>query len=119
MNKIIFVTVLLPFILGGCASSGDQRPWDSIQMGMPQDQVIELLGKPSAHTLDGNIEQMTYMVDEGGGWALVFVCGGAGLRGQPPPPECDRNSREKRFVIRLTDGQVTAYGKTIEPAPVQ
>lgn len=61
--KGIVFLVLFLFLVAGCAMS--KASWDSnsvtnIKKGMPQEQVIQLLGQPASRSIQDDVESWTY-----------------------------------------------------------
>jgi hypothetical protein len=103
-----FASVLVTLTLMGCASTGKEKPWELIQVGMNREDVAAIMGRPDTHIVEGELELMGYLVDTQAGWALAMRCGGAGFQGAAPP-ECNPQNRLESFLIQLSGGVVTAY----------
>jgi hypothetical protein len=87
MNIKLIVLWMTSLFLVACASAPD---FSRISMGMPKNEVVSRLGKPASQAAQGRVEYLTY------GW---------------PDSAYDGRLGGGEYMVQLTDGRVTAYGK--------
>jgi len=90
-NSVIVVIIIVIFFLSGCATTRQivGLPYNieklvSIKVGMPESEVISLLGEPIAKgkDLDGNLFLLyQYRVISSGGGGFIFMTGSVGQSG--------------------------------------
>jgi len=84
-TKIALITLLVAALFTGCATSDK---FNALQIGMTEDQVIGLLGKPDSKSAQGNVEYFTY-----------YLSNDSGRIGEQP------------YAVRFAGGKVESFGR--------
>lgn len=87
INKI-FLTAFLGIFLAGCATA---HKINSINLGMPKQEVIKNLGRPVSTSAHNGIEYLNYRFSETDDEAFIGVT--------------------TPYYVRIVDGKVSSYGR--------
>ena len=94
------LSILGVLILAGCVVIPSKRvTFNDIKIGMPRDEAVALLGKPSRVSAKGNVENLYYNES-----ALYIGILGIGKV---------RNDK-REYEMRLVDGKVASFGEVGE-----
>tara|TARA_Y100000589_G_scaffold101952_1_gene96113 strand:+ start:1885 stop:2256 length:372 start_codon:yes stop_codon:yes gene_type:complete len=94
------LSILGVLILAGCVVIPSERvTFNDIKIGMPRDEAVALLGKPSRVSAKGNVEHLYYNES-----ALYIGILGIGKV---------RNDK-REYEMRLVDGKVDSFGEVGE-----
>ena len=95
-----FLSILAALMLAGCVVIPSKRvTFNDIKIGMPRDEAVALLGKPSRVSAKGNVENLYYNES-----ALYIGVLGIGKV---------RNDK-REYEMRLVDGKVASFGEVGE-----
>lgn len=83
--KFTLFAVIFAAFLAGCANADR---FNALQIGMNQDQVIAVLGKPDSKSAQGNVEYFTY-----------YLTNDSSRTGDQP------------YAVRFADGKVESFGR--------
>ena len=98
MKHVLYILGVL--ILAGCIVIPSKRvTFNDIKIGMPRDEAVALLGKPSRVSAKGNVENLYYNES-----ALYIGILGIGKV---------RNDK-REYEMRLIDGKVASFGEVGE-----
>ena len=98
MKHVLYILGVL--ILAGCIVIPSKRvTFNDIKIGMPRDEAVALLGKPSRVSAKGNVENLYYNES-----ALYIGILGIGKV---------RNDK-REYEMRLVDGKVASFGEVGE-----
>ena len=87
-TRFILLPLLVATLLAGCATADKLN---DIRIGMTQDQVIALMGKPDSKSAQANIEYLTYYLSNDSGRSAY--------------------TGDQPYLIRLVDGKVESFGR--------
>jgi len=111
MKTMKYIAIVIALIIvAGCATTF--RPWNlsKIEPGMSKEQVVDILGKPSAEKQDGNVEWMEYSYTDG---PIVTPMEGTGQNFDQQYPffeeRIEREMKSYQYVVKLQDGKVVTY----------
>ena len=94
------LSILAVLILAGCVVIPSKRvTFNDIKIGMPRDEAVAILGKPSRVSAKGNVENLYYNES-----ALYIGILGIGKV---------RNDK-REYEMRLVDGKVDSFGEVGE-----
>ena len=94
------LSILGVLMLAGCVVIPSKRvTFNDIKIGMPRDEAVALLGKPSRVSAKGNVEHLYYNES-----ALYIGILGIGKV---------RNDK-REYEMRVVDGKVAAFGEVGE-----
>jgi len=94
------LSILGVLMLAGCVVIPSKRvTFNDIKIGMPRDEAVALLGKPSRVSAKGNVENLYYNES-----ALYIGILGVGKV---------RNDK-REYEMRLVDGKVASFGEVGE-----
>lgn len=84
-----FPVLIAAIVLAGCATAGTKFEWENarkVTVGMPEDEVVALMGKPNSVTTRADVQV----------WTWIYVSAGLGSVGS------------RRVTFPMKDGRVTA-----------
>jgi putative oligomerization/nucleic acid binding protein/SmpA/OmlA family protein len=83
-NKFLALSLFIAALLAGCATADRLN---NVRIGMSEDQVVAVMGKPDSRSAQRNIEYLTYYLNN------------------------ESRAGDQPYSVRLVDGKVESFGR--------
>lgn len=109
--RFVYITALA-FIVSSCASTDTTK----LHVGMTRDEVVAVMGKPEAVSAAGNVESLSYSLEETASFtsssSMVQPMGSVGsvTSSAYMGSGSSRSVHMQPYYVRLVDGKVESYG---------